>query len=50
MTRGGSSLFCGGSHQWAMVCRACATPFAHGVGSYKNDPLCLIQDLKGSNR
>jgi hypothetical protein len=20
---------------WAMACRACATPIAHGVGSYK---------------
>jgi hypothetical protein len=21
---------------WAMVCRACAMPIAHGVGSYNN--------------
>ena len=31
-------FLCGSPPLWAMVFRACATPIAHGVGSYKKQP------------
>jgi hypothetical protein len=43
---GGDFCWCGSPPLWAMVCRAklraCSTPIAHGMGSYKIAVSCLL--------